>query len=222
MELYSTRAHVLDSLGKTLAPVGHLGSKGCRMTGSAGWRNFRYQTSLRSLMDRHRDGTGSQKWGALWIHIQQHGRERLNRRRVEPIRQCANGSRIAERKNKQLIWIDDQGPMPMAVSHQQPVHPIDAKAGPLIALSCRPKRNVRLIREILSPTIIAIVVDHQKVVNAEVAIILKEIRQPHVFVAQCRDKQNIAFANLRGAICNRRKLVTLTQRTNEPATTLNS
>lgn len=137
---------------------------------------------------------------ALGIHIEKHRAERFDRRGIKPIGQSADRARIAKRVDKKLVWIDDKRPMPRRVFPLEPIEPIHAEARTLVACCRGPERNVGLLFEIFTAAVIAVVVDDQEVIDAELAIILEKIGKPHKFVAQGGKDKDVGWRNIGGAI----------------------
>ena len=119
-------------------------STGCHRSCSCGSSNGRVEPArdLERVLTRV---IGAARPAAPWIHVQKHGRERLHRRCVKPVRQRHQRARVAMRIDQEFVGIDGQAPMPAAVfAQQKPVQPIHAEARFLVAAMGVPQRHVRL------------------------------------------------------------------------------
>lgn len=65
--------------------------------------------------------------------------------------------------------------MPVRKTRLQPVEPIHTEARALVAVARMPERNIGLVSQIFQRSVIAVVVHHQKMVNAHVTVILQKI-----------------------------------------------
>ena len=90
--------------------------------------------------------------------------------------------------------------MPVAIAALQMGQPIDTKVRRLVAGLGRPDRNVGLIGQIFTGAVVAVIVDEQEMIDAQIAVVLQEERQADPFVADGGQKQNRLWNDLRGAV----------------------
>ena len=114
----------------------------------------------------------------LGVHVQQHRRKRPHRAGVQPVGQGAQRPRLAERIDQKFIDIDRQAPMTMAIAPLQMRQPIHPERRRLVAGRGGPDRHVRLLGQIFAGAVVAGIVDEQKVVHPQIAVIAQKIRQP--------------------------------------------
>lgn len=95
------------------------------------------------------------------------------------------------RIDKKLINIDCQNPFFHAISAQQVIIPVDTTAGCRISLLGRPKRAVRLIQNKLSGSVGGTVINHKKVTDAQLSIIVQKERQSDATVANHEHQNEI-------------------------------
>jgi hypothetical protein len=80
--------------------------------------------------------------------------------------------------------------------------PIDTETRRLIAGIGRPDRHVRLFCQILAGAILAVIVNKQEVIDAEITVILHEEGQPDPFIPNGRKQQNRLGRDPRRAVGN--------------------
>mmetsp|Transcript_3030 Transcript_3030/g.10258 ORF Transcript_3030/g.10258 Transcript_3030/m.10258 type:complete len:265 (-) Transcript_3030:53-847(-) len=138
----------------------------------------------------------------LGIHIEQHRAKGFDLRGIQPIGQRANGPRVAERVDKELVGIDHQCPMPMPVFRLQPVEPVNAEPRALVTRLGGPQRHILLLRQIIRTAIGAVIIHDQEMRNPQIAIVTQEIGQANMLIPHGRKEQHVTGANTVGAVDN--------------------
>ena len=157
---------------------------------------------------------------AFGIHVEQHRAEGPGVAAVEPVGQRPDGPRVAERVDEEFVGIDSQAPVTVAISAQQPVHPVHAEAGSLVAFARVPDRHIGLRSEQFRRAIRAVIVDKNEMGHAHFPVVFQEIGQPDAFVAQRAEHQNVLAADQIGAVGDRFQFAAFAERAESPAFSL--
>jgi len=98
----------------------------------------------------------------------------------------------------------------------QPVQPIDPEPRPFVAVRAGPKRNVLLLRQILAAAIVRSIVHHQEMIDAQLAVVTKEIFKPDFLISQGRKHQNIVGFDLVCPVVDDGQIPALAESANAP------
>ena len=110
----------------------------------------------------------------------------------------------------------------MGIFRLQTVQPIDTETRPFVTMPRVPDRYIRLICKIITRPVGAIIINHKKVIDAHITVILQKIRKPDLLIAQGRKQQDIARLDPCGSVRNRAQFPPFTPGTYQPALALQS
>lgn len=98
--------------------------------------------------------------------------------------------------------------------HLEPVHP---EARPFVAALGGPQRHIRLLGKEFPATIVAFIVDHEKVTDTDPAIVVQEIGKANVLVSKGREDEDVVGLHPGRVITDNAKLARLATGADKPS-----
>ena len=131
------------------------------------------------------------------IHVDQQRAQRPHAGLIHPVAQSLDRAAVTERIDQELVGIDRQSPVAIAMTELQPVQPVRAEPASAVTGLCRPKRHIVLAGKQLAPPVGRSVVHEQEVTDTQAAIVLQEKRQPGELVPDGDKHKNVPRRDLR-------------------------
>ena len=146
------------------------------------------------------------------VKVQRQRAQRMLALTFQPVGQGGQGPGLPIRVDQDLVGIQRQAPVPVAVPQHQPGQPVHPETRGLVAGAGLPQRHVRLPDQPGGAAVRAAVVDNQELPDAQLAVMLQHEGKPLAFVAHTQKAQDVAPADFGGSIDDRVQLAAAADR----------